>query len=592
MIDCHPVHVSSHSQYSKAAEKNFPISLFNLAVLVYHGTGCMADQAQALDFYTRAANRDFAVAMFNLAQHYEHVAHRTHGRRLGMATDSSRSISGDRSDGDGDDDEDAEDFTYDDPDRPLSRAIAESEAAQTALMWLERAAASKMRTNQYVLSAVVQAGVFRLVGMGCPGAAPDRARAEKWFQIAHERGQDEGSFRLGSTLLHGDSAATREKGIAILKRISRTKSEWKSDALFKLGLHFLRHPALSSSLSSSLASSQGDDQSSEDYASSLLLKAAVLSHGRAALELGRLCEHNSDLAAKLGRAAASPLSLAQDDAEMLSQESSASGVTARAAFAWFKIAARRGIAEGQRLLSECYASGLGTAANEGKAQRWRAAFDAARAPFSAGAADDSNSSSSESALSSSSKAVPSAAASRSIVRADISATSAIDEASCHSSTSALRSHMSGSAPAAVINLIDDADGDDDDAMQDSAASSSSAAVSAPTTQLSASSRLANRVESAAILAERKAESDQDADDESNDEDGAADGEDDGQDGPEVYEVERICAVRHYRGAQEVKIKWKGYPDSASTWEPRLNIERGASDLLREFEAAKAARGKR
>lgn len=550
----------SHSQYSKAAEQNFPTSLFNLAVLVYHGTGCVADQARALDFYARAAKRDFIEAMFNLAQHFERVAHRTHGRQLGN-----------------DDSEDEDDFTYDDPGRPLAHVIADSEAARTALMWLERAAASKMRTNQYVLSAIVQAGVFRLAGMGCHGAVPDRDRAVKWFKIAHDLGEDEGSFRFGAMLLHFDSAASREQGIDILKRISRSKSEWKSDALFELGLYFLRHPASSAPLSSLIVSSQGDDQSSDDHASSLLLKAAILSHGRAALELGRLCERNSDLAAKLGRAAIPSSSSSPDNAyfPMLSQESSASRVTTRAAFSWFKIAARRGVAEAQRLLSECYASGSGTTADAGKAQRWRAAFAASRAPFSAGAAVESSSFASTSALPSSSKTLPSAAASEPISRAATlqHAEIDIDEAYCGKSTSSSRSRPNAAKSAAVIDLLDDEDVHDDDEMQGSATSSASASVSAPASLLSAPE-------------DEVMESDQDA--QSDEEDGQQD--DDEQSEPEAYEVERITAMRHYKGVQQFKIKWKGYADSASTWEPRENIERGASDILREFEAAKSARG--
>lgn len=53
---------------------------------------------------------------------------------------------------------------------------------------------------------------------------------------------------------------------------------------------------------------------------------------------------------------------------------------------------------------------------------------------------------------------------------------------------------------------------------------------------------------------------------------------------EEYEVERI--VEHVGAGKTVKylVKWKGYEDKESTWEPKSNLEH-AADLLREYEAA-------
>lgn len=50
---------------------------------------------------------------------------------------------------------------------------------------------------------------------------------------------------------------------------------------------------------------------------------------------------------------------------------------------------------------------------------------------------------------------------------------------------------------------------------------------------------------------------------------------------EVYKVEKILAKRYRHGRFEYLIKWKGYPNSDNTWEPKENILSPA--LLEEFE---------
>lgn len=56
-------------------------------------------------------------------------------------------------------------------------------------------------------------------------------------------------------------------------------------------------------------------------------------------------------------------------------------------------------------------------------------------------------------------------------------------------------------------------------------------------------------------------------------------------GAEVFEVEAIRAARanHKRGRREWLVKWKGWPEAESTWEPAVNLA-GAEQLLQEFDA--------
>lgn len=53
---------------------------------------------------------------------------------------------------------------------------------------------------------------------------------------------------------------------------------------------------------------------------------------------------------------------------------------------------------------------------------------------------------------------------------------------------------------------------------------------------------------------------------------------------EVYEVEAIrdSGIDDKTKAHKFLVKWKGYPESENTWEPRSNLE-GAGELVREFE---------
>ncbi|KAK4681052.1 hypothetical protein QC764_104010 [Podospora pseudoanserina] len=53
---------------------------------------------------------------------------------------------------------------------------------------------------------------------------------------------------------------------------------------------------------------------------------------------------------------------------------------------------------------------------------------------------------------------------------------------------------------------------------------------------------------------------------------------------EVYEVEAIrdSGIDDKTKAHKFLVKWKGYPESENTWEPRSNLK-GAEELVREFE---------
>lgn len=71
-----------------------------------------------------------------------------------------------------------------------------------------------------------------------------------------------------------------------------------------------------------------------------------------------------------------------------------------------------------------------------------------------------------------------------------------------------------------------------------------------------------------------------------------DTEDDGE-GGDLYEVERIVTDRRnpLTGEREFLVKWKGYPENESTWEPSENLL-GAEGVLESYDhAKKVAAGK-
>ena len=56
-----------------------------------------------------------------------------------------------------------------------------------------------------------------------------------------------------------------------------------------------------------------------------------------------------------------------------------------------------------------------------------------------------------------------------------------------------------------------------------------------------------------------------------------------------YVVDRIFDARERQGGREYRIKWRGYPYSETTWEPRGEVERRCADLVTEFETARDQR---
>jgi hypothetical protein len=54
-------------------------------------------------------------------------------------------------------------------------------------------------------------------------------------------------------------------------------------------------------------------------------------------------------------------------------------------------------------------------------------------------------------------------------------------------------------------------------------------------------------------------------------------------GHEEYEVEYLTGRRTVRRQVQYFVKWKGYPASESTWEPRSELMKHASDVVLKYE---------
>ena len=56
-----------------------------------------------------------------------------------------------------------------------------------------------------------------------------------------------------------------------------------------------------------------------------------------------------------------------------------------------------------------------------------------------------------------------------------------------------------------------------------------------------------------------------------------------------FEVERLTGKRRFRRRIKYRVKWAGYADDESTWEPRSTLLEDCPDLVREYDAAVEAR---
>jgi len=57
-----------------------------------------------------------------------------------------------------------------------------------------------------------------------------------------------------------------------------------------------------------------------------------------------------------------------------------------------------------------------------------------------------------------------------------------------------------------------------------------------------------------------------------------------------YIIDYLFGHRDRRGAREYRVKWRGFPRTEATWEPRAEIERRAASLVQEYEAKLMADG--
>ena len=53
--------------------------------------------------------------------------------------------------------------------------------------------------------------------------------------------------------------------------------------------------------------------------------------------------------------------------------------------------------------------------------------------------------------------------------------------------------------------------------------------------------------------------------------------------PTTYVVQKIIGKKKVKGKIYYRVKWKGYPDSEATWEPRKNLIEDVPILVNEYE---------
>jgi hypothetical protein len=56
-----------------------------------------------------------------------------------------------------------------------------------------------------------------------------------------------------------------------------------------------------------------------------------------------------------------------------------------------------------------------------------------------------------------------------------------------------------------------------------------------------------------------------------------------------YHVDMIVGERGARAAQELRVRWLGFPSSSDTWEPRVVLEQDCPEAVRDWDARRPNR---
>lgn len=164
--------------FGKAAEKNVPEAMFQLAMILLDGGEEFGDRERAAELMKRAADTGHRIAQFNFAQ---------------MVLDRNRGRSG------------------------------ESEAVD----YYRKAAEGGLADAQYALAQVYQYGVG--------GTGPDDAQYRSWLEQAARQGHDTAQIELGTWLVENSGrASAQEEGFSWLMRAARAGNPAARNRVAKL----------------------------------------------------------------------------------------------------------------------------------------------------------------------------------------------------------------------------------------------------------------------------------------------------------------------------------------------------------------------